>query len=139
MSMPEAFSITSEAVAERLLRKPWKSAGLKENNAFGLSFIAEGILDLISAGAYPGSDGHNAKVRNEIVPTLVMEVESQEEPLAVSGAVSIAPYPPSAYLTQLAFRVLNRCYARDDPELSKVTKPDLFNECAGITPKVRRA
>ena len=55
-------------------------------------------------------------------PALVKEVEGQEEPLAVSGAVSIAPYPPSAYLTQLAFRVLNRCYARDDPELSKVTK-----------------
>jgi ATPase family associated with various cellular activities (AAA) len=112
----------SEAVAERLLTKPWMSAGLKKNNPFGLSFIAEGVLDLISAGDYPGSDGHDAIVRNEIAPLLVKAVESPKGPLAAAGAVSIAPYPPSAYLTQLAFRVLSRCYAKDDPKLGKVTK-----------------
>jgi hypothetical protein len=113
---------SSETVAERLLRKPWESAGLKRNNPFGLSFIAEGVLDLISAGAYPGSENHEAVVRNEIAPLLLRAVTSRTGPFAVAGAVSIAPYPPSAYLTQLAFRVLNRCYAKDDPRLINVTK-----------------
>lgn len=112
---------TSEAVAERLLEKR-ENAGLEVNNPFGLPFIAEGILDIISTGEYPNSDVHEAKVRSEIAPRLIKAIESPEGRLAVPGAVSIAPYPPSAYLTQLTFRVLKRCYTKDDPALANVTK-----------------
>src|SRR6266849_8690599 len=37
------------AIAQKLLEKPWRSAGLEENNPFSLSFIAEAILDLQKA------------------------------------------------------------------------------------------
>jgi ATPase family associated with various cellular activities (AAA) len=96
-------------VVKRLLEKPWESAGLKNNNPFGLSFIAEGVLDLIEVDNYVGYEEDRRIVLNEIVPLLIGEVKDAKEPLAVSGSVCIPPYPPSAYLTQLAFRVLKRC------------------------------
>jgi hypothetical protein len=97
------------SVAVRLLRKPWESAGLDENNPFSLSFIAEGVLDLIEAEPYPDSTRDKRVVTDEIVPILIKEVESSTAPFAMAGSVGIKPYPPSAYLTQLAFRVLKRC------------------------------
>jgi hypothetical protein len=34
----------SADIANRLLKKPWESAELQENNPFSVSFIAEGVL-----------------------------------------------------------------------------------------------
>lgn len=99
---------TTASVAARLLKKPWESAGLVENNPFSLSFIAEGVLDLAEDEAYSGANANKQVVVNEIVPILVKEVEGSTAPFAVPGSVGIKPYPPSAYLTQLAFRVLKR-------------------------------
>lgn len=111
----------SQIVAERLLATPWKSAGLKKNNPFGLSFIAEGVLDIIDAGHYPGAEVHDATVRLQIVPRLVKAITSGSGYLNVAGAVRIAPYPPSAYLTQLAFRVVQRCHPSSNGHLRQVT------------------
>jgi len=99
----------AQVVAKRLLQKPWNSAGLKNNNPFGLSFIAEGVLDLIEVDNYEGCEVDFTTVRDKIVPILIREVKDAKKTLAVSGSVCIPPYPPSAYLTQLAFRVLKRC------------------------------
>lgn len=98
----------SKAIAERLLTKPWKSAGLDPDNPFGLSFIAEGVLDLIEADQYEDSDEHKKIVLEEICPLLEGEILHSSGSFAVPGSVAIRPYPPSAYLTQLAFRVLAR-------------------------------
>lgn len=106
---------TAKDVAERLLRRPWESAGLLKNNPFSVSFIAEGVLDLIQADPYASAAADEAVVLNEIIPILILEVESAAGTFAVRGSVSIKPYPPSAYLTQLAFRVLARCLKEDDP------------------------
>jgi hypothetical protein len=97
-------------VAEKLLARPWASAGLKANNPFTLSFIAEGVLDLETAYPdYPNHGDHRMIVEEEIAPKILKY-------LSRTGGISIHPYPESAYLTQLAFRVVKR--------LEKV-KPDL--------------
>jgi ATPase family associated with various cellular activities (AAA) len=113
----------TQDVAKRLLQKPWKSAvGLKDNNPFGLSFIVEGILDLIEVEKYDGCEEDRGIVLNEIVPILIGEVRDAKEPLAVSGSVCIPPYPPSAYLTQLAFRVLKRCCTDETEDYKDVVR-----------------
>lgn len=97
----------SSEVAERLLRKPWKSAGLDEDNPFGLSFIVEGVLDVAKGEPYAKEDADKAVITSEIIPKLLGELEKTAG-TSVPGSVSIKPYPPSAYLTQLAYRVLSR-------------------------------
>jgi hypothetical protein len=96
---------TPEVAAELIVKN--RSAGLDENNPFSLSFVAEGVLDLIKpVPNYKGSDDHKKKVLDEIVPILIKHLMND---ITVRGAISIAPYPPSAYLTQLVFRILDRC------------------------------
>lgn len=88
-------------IAKKLIAKPWKSAGLKADNPFTVSFIVEGILDLKEARSnYAGAQEHLRRIRQEAVPLLKSCFQD--------GAIHIHPYPPSAYLTQLTFRVLNR-------------------------------
>ena len=92
---------STEKVAAKLLKTPWKSAGLNKDNPFSVAFIAEGVLDLERAKPnYPGVAHHINTIKKKAVPILLAQVHT--------GAVSISPYPPSAYLTQLAFRVLQR-------------------------------
>jgi hypothetical protein len=92
----------TNAVAQQLLDRPWKSAGLKANNPFTLSFIAEGVLDLqLAYPDYEGHEEHRNMVTHEIAPRIVRFLRR-------TGAISIPPYPESAYLTQLAFRVIKR-------------------------------
>jgi hypothetical protein len=103
---------TAEVAAELIVKN--QSAGLDENNPFSLSFVAEGVLDLIEAVPnYDNSIVHKQKILDEIVPKLIghlMEDQPQEEgDKPQRGSISISPYPPSAYLTQLVFRVLDRC------------------------------
>ena len=91
-------------------KRPWTSAGLKRNNPFSLSFIAEGVLDLGLAEDYPDKETHEKTIKTEIVPLLLRHIKRPHALLAAAGGVSIDPCPPSAYLTQLAFRVLRRCH-----------------------------
>jgi hypothetical protein len=136
----------TKVIAARLLRRPWESAGLLENNPFSVSFIAEGVLDLIQADPYSDCAADEVVVRNEIVPILFREVESATGPFGVRGSVSIKPYPPSAYLTQLAFRVLRRCLPDDDPRTKELipsvrawARAEIHRQVALITTRSRIA
>lgn len=87
------------------------SAGLEKDNPFSLSFMAEGIYALHEAqpdevGLTPFLD----LVRGDFAGHLIkhLEFEGVGDSVAVRGAISIAPYPPSAYLTQLVHRVLKK-------------------------------
>jgi hypothetical protein len=90
----------TNAIANKLIGKPWISSQLKENNPFTVSFVVEGILDLQEALSYPDASGHLGLLKTEAVPLLQKSIKE--------GAIGIDPYPHSAYLTQLAFRVLSR-------------------------------
>lgn len=106
-------------IAEKLLEKPWHSAGLENNNAFSVAFMIEGVLDLQEA--YPGYPAdpaaearsaaeHRALILNEAAPILQEAIKH--------GYVKIDKYPASPYLTQLVYRVLRRL----NPALAPITK-----------------
>lgn len=109
---------TSSKVAARLLDRKRTSGDLAENNPFALAFVAEGVLNLAKSNEYEGAVDHVKRVKDEIAPLLLEEFKFKHEvPLSADGAVRIFPYPPSAYLTQLAYRVIVRCYEEADPLL----------------------
>lgn len=90
------------------------SASLRDDNPFSLAFAAEGLLDL--AAAVPGYEGaaeHRDYVETKLAPILAKELKNAEGKFGRPGAISVDPYPPSAYLTQLVFRVLRRCGGAD--------------------------
>jgi hypothetical protein len=90
-----------------LVNSEWASSGLPVDNPFTVPFIAESVLDLRSAfPKYEGSDEHLQQIKNRAVPILLTAIDS--------GSVCIDYYPPSAYLTQLAYRVLDRLDAVSD-------------------------
>jgi len=96
------------AVAAKLVEKR-TSAELVENNPFSLSFMSEGIRALQDVvPAYPSRDVHYALVHDDFANHLVCHLNNEEGQLAIKGSISIFPYPPSAYLTQLVHRVLKR-------------------------------
>jgi len=102
-------SLREGKVAATLIRKR-TSADLPKDNAFSLSFVIEGVLDLQRANPdYRGAVHHHQKIIENIAPKLVRHLMSRETKLAQVGSISEGPYPPSAYLTQLVFRVLDRC------------------------------
>ncbi len=100
---------STNAMAQKLLERPWRSAGLDANNPFSVSFIVEGILDLQQGRPnyhyphwleYQDAATHLGIIKQEAVPILRKSIRH--------GSVSIDSYPASAYLTQLVFRVLKR-------------------------------
>lgn len=91
----------SEEIGERLVKSPWRSGKLPKNNPFSVAFMMEGVLDLQLACPYPSRDDHVKKIKADAAPFLL-------RPLKANGCVHIRPYPPSAFLSQLAFRVLDR-------------------------------
>jgi hypothetical protein len=98
----------SERVATRLLKKPWVSADLKPNNSFSLAFIAQGVMELAEAEPFPRAASFLKVVKTKIIPRLRKAILTVDSHLGAPGSVSIDPYPPSAYLTQLAYRVVTR-------------------------------
>ena len=97
------------AIAQFLLSRR-SSSGLADNNPFSLAFMAEGVLDLIDGRL--GEDGcneHYQTIRDDHAVMLLDKLKSFDgDKLNVAGAIAIHPYPPSAYLTQLVYRVLVR-------------------------------
>jgi hypothetical protein len=110
----------TDAIAQKLIEKPWMSAGLDENNPFSVSFIAEGVLDLQLAWSsyerpwadYPNADSQLKVIQGKAKSLLIREIET--------GSIHIDKYPPSAYLTQLVFRVLSRLEGITPPLAKKV-------------------
>lgn len=103
-----ALAEITGAVAKKLTEER-TSADLPEDNPFSLSFMAEGIIALRAAAAAPSElDEQYILVRDDFAEKLAAHVMDDTETLAVQGAISIKPYPPSAYLTQLVHRVLRK-------------------------------
>lgn len=98
----EDFSLWSNTgrVAGKLISKPWRSAGLEPNNPFSLAFIMEGVLELQKVQPKYQNSSKHKKLLRSASKILLRSFDD--------GSIKIHPYPPSAYLTQLAFRVLQR-------------------------------
>ena len=135
------------AVATRLISKN-TSAGLPPDNPFSLSFIAEGVLDLLSAEpGYADSDAHRTKINNQIAPLLLGHIQegvsNMKGKLGLSGSSSIAPYPPSAYLTQLVVRVLLSCNCEISAETRSMVhawaRGEINKQVALLTAKSRNS
>ncbi len=125
---------TTNAIATKLLEEPWKSSELQKDNPFTVSFIAEGILDLQDAMPYADSAKHTEIVKTKAIPLL-------QESIA-QGAINIEPYPRSAYLTQLVYRVLDRQNAIDATVKNKVhdwSRSEINKQISLITAKSRVA
>jgi hypothetical protein len=104
------YNRTAQLAAHLL--KQNTSADLPENNAFSLSFVAEGVLDLMRAvPEYPGHEQHVLRIRRRIIPRLRNKILDGDSGV---GAVAIPPYPASAYLTQLTHRVIRRLRGYDE-------------------------
>src|ERR1700677_1416219 len=75
-----------------------KSAGLKNNNPFTIAWILEAVEALESLPT----------VLDRVTKSRAAKMDAVLQLALKSGGVSIEPYPPSAYLTQLVVRVLKR-------------------------------
>ncbi|TPI29434.1 AAA family ATPase [Mesorhizobium sp. B3-1-6] len=142
--------------ASKLISKN-NSAKLGENNPFSLSFVVEGVLDCIDAAdQYEGASQHLEKIETKIAPLLAgylsegylavdfaaLSPEKQRERRSKPGAISIWPYPPSAYLTQLVYRVVERC-GKSTPDIKRYvqswSRSEVLKQIALITAKSRSA
>jgi hypothetical protein len=86
----------TQELANRILAASWDSAGLDPGNPFTTAFLLEALAALRSVGAtIPPED---AKVSQSLA--------SLKELLGKGHGVSLDPYQPSAYVTQVAVRAL---------------------------------
>jgi hypothetical protein len=89
-----------------LLNTTWSSAGLPPDNPFTTSFLLEAVHALSV-----DSEDLEAKERR----VLEAKLEALNRELTVNhGAIHIEKYPPTAFLTQSAVRVLKKWEALDD-------------------------
>lgn len=94
------WSGESADLVARLLRSKWETKGLNVGNVYTVSFILEAVHYLwnsLPAGPRPA----NASLKK-----LIAKAETILAAGLSKGHATIATYPPSAYLTQLAVRVL---------------------------------
>ncbi|MBX3024678.1 ATP-binding protein [bacterium] len=87
-------------LAAAILSKEWTSAALAANNVFSVAWVLETITALENAGIDLRLDG---KAKQRISQAEEILVASLED-----GSAAIEDYPASAYVTQLAVRVLVR-------------------------------
>jgi hypothetical protein len=97
---------------DKNLTGKWKSGGLKHKNAFTVAFVLEAALDLESVE--PNLKKVRRKNRSEACRILRTAIEP--------GHVHLTDYPPSAYLTQLVWRVLKRAQLVNDAVADLVFK-----------------
>jgi ATPase family protein associated with various cellular activities (AAA) len=101
-------------IANNFIQRPWKSGDLNEGNPYSISFVIEGILSLFDAcPGYDGATDHLRLLKGRAAPPLIQD-------LCIDGAISLEPYPASAYLTELAFRVLRRL-GLTEPEYREIS------------------
>lgn len=105
------WDLTS-AIADRLIKKPWESSKLEENNPFSVSFLVEAILVLQDAHPeYQNAEEHRNTLLKDAAPVLKAALEK--------GYVRIHPYPPSAFLTQLGYRALQKLQPSDQEQITR--------------------
>ncbi len=102
----------SEQLAIALLKGPWSSAKLPEDNPFTTAFVLEAVTLLESVAPSP----------LQIDPVRVRHAEDILLKAVEHGKASIQEYPPSAYLTQLAVRVLRSRGKLDDAPGSQIVR-----------------
>jgi hypothetical protein len=103
---------TREELRRNLIDGEWKSAGLDEDNPFTTSFLLEAIHCL---GATTGLDGG----RTEKVDS---KIEMLNKALEKEGGLVIGEYPPTAFLTFKAVRVLRQWDRLEADVAKKVSK-----------------
>lgn len=86
-------------LAKSMLRARWASAGLSTNNVFTTAFILEAVTGL--ERVEPMNLGADAKLRARLQLAESILIDALRK-----GSACLEPYPPSAYLTQLAIRTL---------------------------------
>ncbi len=91
------------SLAKKLLDKE-KSAGLDKDNPFTTAWILDAVTALEKDVTEPFVADADYKAKIEHKETVLQEAIGK----SADGAVSIAGYPGSAYLTQLVMRVLRR-------------------------------
>jgi hypothetical protein len=87
-------------LADRLLKKPWTSAQLPENNPYSVAWMLEGIASVYAQTTTPPTAAQRdllKEARNFVI-----------EPLGSEGSIRLRNFPASAYLTQLGLRALRR-------------------------------
>jgi ATPase family associated with various cellular activities (AAA) len=81
----------------------WRSAGLDADNPFTVAFLLEAVW-LLTRELEPLEGDQEALVGEKLAVLLAHVMNDDGD--NVAGSVRIAEYPPTAYLTQLAVRVL---------------------------------
>jgi hypothetical protein len=86
------------SLGKAMLQSTWESAGLKEGNVFTVSFILEAVTQLASQAPEIETDA--------VCAPLIEKATGIIQSALSAGHAEIFPYPPSAYVTQLACRTL---------------------------------
>ncbi len=146
-----SLSTNTQAVAQTMLDKK-NSAQLDDYNPFSISFIAEAVLDLLEAQRIDKAESAQVgtakaqmkKVKKTLAPMLAGYLRDGygSEKSKRPGSIGISPYPPSAYLTQLTFRVVQRC-GLVTPEIAAAVRTwareEINRQIALITARSRNA
>src|SRR6266545_1862388 len=94
------WTSTTPKLVDGLLKHPWKSAGLPEDNFFTVGFIFEAVVQLrgIETSIVLDADCRQRLTQAEAI----LKDGISKGPLSLQG------YPPSAYVTQLGLRTLSK-------------------------------
>jgi len=100
----EDWNAKTEVLAHELLTRSWDSANLGPNNVFTVAFVLEAITALLEV--LP-KDQRDELLKKKEHGKRISDAEGiVRAGFAHGGFPSVVNYPPSAYLTQLASRVL---------------------------------
>ena len=99
------WQASTEKLVDSLLREPWTSAALPRNNVFTVAFILEAVTELSKVNATGALDtdaqAKIEKARQKLTSATLRAARSKL-------GLSVQGYPPSAYVTQLAIRTLQK-------------------------------
>lgn len=87
-------------LVDGLLKNPWKSAGLPEDNFFTVGFIFEAVVQLRGV--------ETSIVLDADCLQRLAQAEAILKDGISKGPLSLQGYPPSAYVTQLGLRTLSK-------------------------------
>lgn len=126
-------------LAEELLRAGWDSAGLGQNNVFTVAFVLEAVTTLLES--LPQQE-RNAFLESPEFNARINEAEEVLKASLAKGYARVLTYPPSAYLTQLATRILKKRKALTVESEAKIREwawRELSNQLSLIVAKSKAA
>jgi ATPase family associated with various cellular activities (AAA) len=100
---------TASTLVDDMIKSDWQSADLDPGNPFTTAFLLEAIYDFTEF-ADVTLDVDQQRIVDE-------HLDGLEEALKAGKGIAIEPYPPTAFMTQKAIRVVAR--RRRDPEVFK--------------------